>query len=140
MQIPAGVKLITTAFFLAAAYLLVAGIILLVRPGTISLTSGSFLLGGLELAGAYMFLLIGAAGVVIGVGLLCLKNWARRIAIIVAMLGVVALVPSVSSSVVDFRVGRLAWGAVGVIVRVMIVWYLYQQPVAQKFQKQPKTA
>jgi len=86
-----------------------------------------------------MFLLIGAAGVVIGVGLLCLKNWARRIAIIVAMLGVVALVPSVSSSVVDFRVGRLAWGAVGVIVRVMIVWYLYQQPVAQKFQKQPKT-
>jgi len=93
------------------------------------------LLGGLELAGPYMFLLIGAAGVVIAVELLQLKNWARWIAIIVAMLGVVLLIPSVSSSVVDFRLGRLAWGAVGVIVRVMVVWYLYQEPVAVAFKR-----
>jgi hypothetical protein len=136
-QPPTGVKLVAAAFFLAAAYLLVVGIILLLRPGTISLLAGSSLLGGLELAGPYMFLLIGAVGAAIGVALMRLNNWARRLAIAAAVLGVILLVPSVSSSVVDFQLGRLAWGAGGVILRVVIVFYLWQRPVADQFQKPP---
>jgi hypothetical protein len=130
---PLGVKLIAATFLLAAAYLLVVGIIMLLRPGTISLLAGSSLLGGLELAGPYMFLLVGAVGAAVGLGLLRLNSWARRIAIIIAGLGVILLIPSVSSSVVGFQMGRLAWGALGVILRVMIVFYLYQEPVAQAF-------
>jgi hypothetical protein len=34
--------------------------------------------------------------------------------------------------------GRLAWGALGVVLRVMIVFYLYQAPVADQFQKPPR--
>jgi hypothetical protein len=130
---PLGVKLIAATFLLAAAYLLVVGIIMLLRPGTISLLAGSSLLGGLELAGPYMFLLVGAVGAAVGLGLLRLNSWARRIAIIIAGLGVILLIPSVSSSVVGFQMGRLAWGALGVILRVMIVFYLYQEPVARAF-------
>jgi len=130
---PLGVKLIAATFLLAAAYLLVVGIIMLLRPGTISLLAGSSLLGGLELAGPYMFLLVGAVGAAVGLGLLRLNSWARRIAIIIAGLGVILLIPSVSSSVVGFQMGRLACGALGVILRVMIVFYLYQEPVAQAF-------
>jgi hypothetical protein len=130
---PLGVKLIAATFLLAAAYLLVVGIIMLLRPGTISLLAGSSLLGGLELAGPYMFLLVGAVATAVGWGLLRLNSWARRIAIIIAGLGVILLIPSVSSSVVGFQMGRLAWGALGVILRVMIVFYLYQEPVAQAF-------
>ena len=111
---------------------------MLLRPDTMSLTSASFLLGGLEVAGPYMFLLVGAVGAAVGLGLLRLNNWARWIAIIVAMLGVVLLVPGVSSSVVGFQMGRRAWGAVGVVLRVMIVFYLYQEPVAEQFRKPPK--
>jgi hypothetical protein len=135
VQQPNGVKLIAATFLLAAAYLVVVGITLLLRPGAISLTAGGFLLGGLEVAGPYMFLLAGAAGAAIALGLWRLNNWARRIAIIVAILGIILLIPSVSSSVVGFQMGRLAWGALGVILRVMIVFYLYQEPVAQAFKR-----
>ena len=70
---PAGVTAITSAFFLAAAYLLVLGIIMLLDHGAISMTLGSPLLGGLELAGPYMFLLMAAIGGLIGTGLLRLR-------------------------------------------------------------------
>ncbi len=71
---------------------------------------GAPLLGGLELAGPYMFLLVALAGGLVGLGLLRLNNWARRAAILAALAGVVTLVPDVSSAVVEFRVGKLAWG------------------------------
>ena len=135
VQRPDGVNFIAAAFLLAAAYLLVVGIILLLRSGTMPLVSGGFLLGGLEVAGPYMFLLVGAVGAVIALGLWRLNNWARWTAIIIAMLGIILLIPSVSSSVVGFQMGRLAWGALGVILRVMIVFYLYQEPVVEAFRK-----
>ena len=49
---------------------------------------GAPLLYGLELAGPYMFLLIGTFGVLIGWGLLRLNNWARWTAIAAALIGV----------------------------------------------------
>ncbi len=97
--------------------------------------TGASLLGGLELAGPYMFLLTGAVAAVTGLGLLRLNNWARRVAIALAILGVLLLVPSVSSAVVDFRASTLAWGGFGVMIRVIIAWYLFQEPVRIAFQQ-----
>jgi hypothetical protein len=134
---PAGVTAIASAFFLAAAYLLVLGIIMLLDHGAISMTLGSPLLGGLELAGPYMFLLMAAIGGLIGTGLLRLRNWARWMAIAAALAGIVGLMPDVSSAVVGFRAGKLAWSALGVIVRVMMLWYLYQAPVVETFVRPP---
>ena len=59
---PAGVIAVAAAFFLAAAYLLVVGLTMLARPGLISMVAGAALLGGLELAGPYMFLLMAGVG------------------------------------------------------------------------------
>ena len=87
---------------------------------------------GLELAGPYMFLLMAGVGALIGWGLLGLIDWARRAAIAVAFIGVVMLVPSVSAAAVDLRTS-LIWGGLGIIVRVMILWYLYQQPIKEGF-------
>jgi hypothetical protein len=39
----------------------------------------------------------------------------------------------VSSAVVDFRIGKLAWGGLGMIVRVVIVWYLHQEETREFF-------
>jgi hypothetical protein len=136
---PAGVTAIAIAFFLAAAYLLVLGLIMLLDHGAISMILGSPLLGGLELAGPYMFLLMAAIGGLIGAGLLQLRNWARWMAIVAALAGIVGLMPDVSGAVVGFRAGKLAWSALGVIVRVMMLWYLYQAPVVDRFTRPSAT-
>jgi hypothetical protein len=81
-----------------------------------------------------MFLLTGAVGAVTGLGLWNLNNWARRMAIALAVLGVVLLVPSVSNAVVGFRADTLAWGGLEVMIRVIIAWYLFQEPVRKAFE------
>jgi multidrug transporter EmrE-like cation transporter len=130
---PAGVTVVAATFFLAGAYLLVVGLTMLARPGLVSMAAGAELLGGLELAGPYMFLLMATLGMVVGFGLWRRQRWARWLAIFIAMIGVVMLLPSVSSAMLDFRIARLAWGGLGTILRVMIVWYFFQEPVAEHF-------
>jgi multidrug transporter EmrE-like cation transporter len=125
---------IAIVFFFAAVYLGLVGAVMLVSPGTASMALGAPLLGGLELAGPYMFLL--AAGVLglVGWGLLRLNNWARWAAIAIGFVGVVMLVPAVSAAAVDLRLS-LVWGGLGIMVRVMIVWYLFQEPIKEAFTK-----
>ena len=130
---PTGVTAVANAFLLAAAYLLVVALTMLVRPGLVSMAAGAELLGGLELAGPYMFLLVAGVGLAVAFGLLRLQRWARWMAILIAMIGMVLLLPSVSSALIDFRFGRLVWGGLGVIIRSMIVWYLFQEPVKEAF-------
>lgn len=133
--VAAGIKAIAIVFFLAAAYLgLLAGI-MLASPGAVSMALGAPLLSGLELAGPYMFLLVASVGAAIGWGLLRLNNWARRAATLAALIGVVMLVPSVSANAISLQLGNLAWGGLGIVVRVMIVWYLFQEPTKDSFEK-----
>ena|SRR5690349_11111772 len=139
MPRPIGVRMIAILFLSASAYLIVVGAMMLIRPGTVSMSSGADLLGGLETAGPYMFLLIALIGAAIGFGLLRLYNWARRLAILAALLGMVLLLPAVSSAVIDFRIPRLIWGGLGVMVRAIIVWYLYQHPIKEAFNRKPRT-
>ncbi len=121
-------------FFLAASYLFVLAVLMLTQPGMVSMRLGEPLLHGLELAGPYMFLVVGAAGAIIGMGLLRLNYWARWAAIVAVIAGVVMLVPSVSAAAVDFR-WSLLWGGLGIVVRVAVVWYLLQEPVRAAFTK-----
>jgi hypothetical protein len=134
MQRPSGVTLIATLFFLVAAYLCAIGALMLTRPGMVSMSLGDPLLHGLELAGPYMFLVVGAVGAIIGWGLLRLNYWARWAAIVAAIAGVVLLVPSVSAVAVDFR-WFLLWAGLGIMVRVAVVWYLLQEPARAAFTK-----
>ncbi len=136
---PAGVMAVAVAFLLAAAYLLLVGLAILVRPGLVSMAAGAALLGGLELAGPYMFLLTAAVALAVALGLLRLHRWARWAAILIALIGVVMLAPAVSSAVFDFRIIPLASSALGVMARTMIVWYLFQEPVKEAFSVKPAT-
>jgi hypothetical protein len=132
-SIPTGVTAIAILFFVAAAYLGLLAVVALASPGAVSMALAAPLLNGLELAGPYMFLLIGGVGALIGWGLLRLNTWARRAALVVALIGVVMLIPAVSAAAVDLGT-PLLWGGLGIIVRVIIVWYLYQGPVAESFE------
>ncbi len=124
-QRPVGVTAVAIVFLLVAAYLLVVGLTMLARPGLVSMAAGAELLGGLELAGPYMFLLVAVVAAVIAIRLWRLQNWARWLAILGAMIGVALLLPSVSSAILDSRFGKLFWGGLGTIMRVVIAWYLY---------------
>jgi hypothetical protein len=133
MARPAGVTAVALLFLLAAGYLCLLGLLLLFAPDNVSLLWGTFLLGGLALAGPYMFLLAGSVGLLIAWGLLRLNNWARRAAILVALAGAALLLPDVSTAATDLRWLPLFWAGLGIMLRVVVVWYLYQTPVAEQF-------
>jgi hypothetical protein len=134
--IPEGVRAIAAIFGVCGIYLASIGLTMLARPGLISMSSGAPLLFGLELAGPYMFLLTAAIAGLIAWGLMRLRNLARRIATIAAIAGVVMLVPSVSGAVVMAQLKPLAVGGLGIIIRVMIAWYLSQGHIAEAFASQ----
>lgn len=127
--LPDGVRAIAALYALCGIYLAILALLMLARPGTISMVAGAPLLFGLELAGPYMFLLIAIAAGAIAWGLLRLNNIMRHAAILAACAGIVMLVPPVSGAVVAVQLKGLVFGGLGIIIRVMVAWYLSQAPV-----------
>jgi hypothetical protein len=117
---------------LASAYLLILGLIKLIKPEAIPLSLGAPLLHGLVIYGPYMFLLAGGFGLIVASGLFWLKNLARRAAIVVCVAGMVLLVPKVSADAAEFSPGFFIAGSM-IVVRIMIAWYLWQGWTAEKF-------
>jgi hypothetical protein len=136
---PNGVRAIAALFALCAVCLGIAGVLMLLRPGTISMSAGAPLLFGLELAGPFMFLLMAVIGGGVAWGLVALYNIARRAALLIAIVGIVMLVPSVSAATVTVQPKALALGGLGIIVRVMVAWYLSRGEIVDQFKTRPKT-
>jgi hypothetical protein len=133
--VPNGVRAIAALFALSAIYLGMAGLVMLVRPGSIPMVAGAPLLFGLELAGPYMFVLMALVGGAVAWGLTKLYNLVRHAALLIAIAGVVMLVPSVSAATVMVEPKALAFGGLGIIVRVIVVWYLSRADVADAFRR-----
>jgi hypothetical protein len=125
MQRPAGVTAISLLFFLAAIYLWTVAAVMLFAPGTIPLMSGAELMYGLELAGPYMALLVGAGWALIGWGLFRLLNWARWGAMLVMTVGIAWLVPKISAA--ELGLPLLGYG-LQIALRAAVAWYLAQAP------------
>ena len=138
--VPNGVRAIATLFALCGIYLAIAGVLMLVRPGAISMSAGAPLLFGLELAGPYMFLLMALLGGGVTWGLLELNNIIRHAALLIAIAGIVMLVPSVSAATVMVQPKALAFGGLGIIVRVIVAWYLSRGEIADQFKAPPRNA
>ena len=136
---PNGVRVIAALFALCGIYLGIAGGLMLIRPGTIAMSAGAPLLFGLELAGPYMFLLMAAAGAGVAWGLVDLNNVVRHAAMLIAITGIVMLVPSVSAATVMVQPKALATGGLGIIVRVIVAWYLSRGEIADQFKAPPGT-
>ena len=79
-----------------------------------------------------MFLLAAGVAAIVAFGLLRLKNLARRAAIVIGMAGVVMLIPKLSADAADLS-PRLLLAGFAVMIRVAIVWYLWQSWTAKKF-------
>ncbi len=136
---PNGVRAIAALFALCGIYLGIVGGLMLLRPGAVSMSAGAPLLFGLELAGPYMFLLMAIVGGGVAWGLLKLNNIVRHAALLIAITGIVMLVPSVSAATVMVQPKALAFGGLGIIVRVMVAWYLLRGEIADHFKAPPST-
>ena len=134
MERPAGIVAIAVVFLTAAAYLAALAAVRLADPGAVPLSLAAPLLQGLEIAGPYMFLVGAAIAATVGWGLLRFSNLARRAAIVIAVVGIVFLIPEVSAETGDFSL-RFLYAALAVITRVIIVWYLWQSWTAEKFMR-----
>ena len=134
---PSGVRAIAVLFALCGIYLGIAGLLILLRPGVISMAAGAPLLFGLELSGAYMFLLIALVAIAIAWGLMRRINLVRRAAMLVAIAGIVMLVPPVSAAAAMVQPGALILGGLGIIVRVIIAWHLSRAETAQALRARP---
>jgi hypothetical protein len=134
-QAPSGVIAIAILFALCGIYLAIVGLLMLFRPGIISMTAGAPLLFGLELAGPYMFLLMGLAGGAVAWGLIRLNNITRHFAILIAIAGIAMLIPPVSAATAMVQPRALLFGGFGIIIRVVIAWYLSQGHVAEEFRR-----
>jgi hypothetical protein len=99
------------------------------------MTAGAPLLFGLELAGPYMFLLMALVGAAVAWGLIRLNNITRHIAMLIAITGIVMLVPPVSAATVLVQPRALVFGGLGIIVRVIIAWYLAQGHISKEFKR-----
>jgi hypothetical protein len=123
---------VAIVFFFASTYLLIIGLIKLINPEAIPLSLGAPLLHGLVIYGPYMFLLAAGLGLVVAYGLVRLKNLARRAAIVIAVAGMVLLIPKVSADTAEFSPDFFLAGSM-IVVRIIIAWYLWQGWTAEKF-------
>jgi len=137
--LPSAVRAIAALFALCGVYLGIAGLLMLARPGFLGMSVGAPLLFGLELSGPYMFLLMAATGGGVAWGLMKRNNLVRHAAILIAVAGIVMLVPPVSAAAVKAQPKALAFGGLGIIVRVIVARTLSRGEIADQFKAPPRT-
>jgi hypothetical protein len=129
---PGGVTAVAALCLLVAIASLALAVLLGVHA--VPLSSGALLLGGgLEQLGPMAFLLYAAIMITLAVALWRRWRWARRAAIAVAVIGIVMAVPGLSSAVMDSRIFAIGREGLQVMIRVIVVYYLRQEPVKDWF-------
>ena len=109
-----------------AAVLCVCGVLVLV--GRMWMRAGAQLLGsGLEVMGPAPYFLYAVALSFAAWGIWSAKNWARRLLIVTCGIGVVLVVPHISSAVVDERWSAMSFDGIQILVRVAIASYLLRE-------------
>lgn len=114
----------------AVSFAFVALLVLHVVPLS---AGGSLLGGGLEQLGPFVFLLYGTILAVLGVALWRRWKSARRAAIGLAATGILLAMPAISSAFEDERLYAILREAVQIMLRVLVIYYLSQEPVKRRF-------
>ena len=131
---PRGVAVIVAVCELLGAVSLAFAALLVVH--VVPLSAGAFLLGGgIEQLGPVAFLLHGAILAVLGFALWRRWKGARRSAIVLAAAGIFLAMPAISSAFGDERIYAVLREALQIMVRVLVIYYLSQEPVKEWFAK-----
>ncbi len=129
---PAGVTAVAVLCLMVALAALAVAVLIGVHA--VPLSSGASLIGGgLEQLGPIAFVLYATIMNALAVALWRRWRWARRIAIAVAVIGILMAVPGLSSAVMDSRIFSIGREGLQIIVRVIVIYYLSQEPVKDWF-------
>src|SRR5450759_3940477 len=121
-----GIIVIAVVCFLYAGYVGAGAVRMFAWPTSVSLMPHAEQLPGLRWAVPYVAIIVGLVWTLIGWGLLQSRNWARWAAILVATWGTASsLAPTLYYSA---RWGPFLLVGLQIIVRVIIVWYLFRPP------------
>ena len=148
MDRPVGVTIISILQFLGAAFLILAGIGLIVGGGMIgslisrnSQLSGPGLVGfmaGLGAVVAVFFFVFAAIGATLGWGMWQLKNWARIITLVFACVGIFFGGLWLFLSLLHFNVISMVFLGIRLAINALIIWYLLQPHVRAAFEGRPR--
>lgn len=130
-EAPRGLIACVLLFWALAVYLL--GAALLVGWGAVAFTIGAWLLGGMETMGPTIYVIVALVAIVIGTGLLLMKNWARHLANVAAGVVFVLTIPTISSAVAYSQTASIVREGVKIIVCVVLFRYLNVRETAEAF-------
>lgn len=136
MQRPTGVVLIAVIYFLAACFLVLIGVGLIVGTSLIGALSPeprvAAVLAGVGAFGGVFLLCLAALMGLMGWALLALKEWARIVTIVLSVLGVIGSVSGLAFLGVH-STGLTVAALIRVIINGLIIWYLLQPQVKRAF-------
>jgi hypothetical protein len=147
---PVGVTIIAVLFFLGAAFCVLGAIAMFAGGGFIATLisqqggqgagAGAGLFAGMGVIIGVVILVFGALYILIGWGLLKLKEWARIVTIVLAGLWALGSLFGLVGVLSHFGVFILFWIVVRVAIAGLIIWYLLQPDVKAAFQGQARPA
>ena len=138
MQRPSGVTVIAVLDFIGAAGCLIGALAFGTITSMVAANGGgnspfARLAGVGGAVGAATFLFLAALSIVIGVGLLKLRNWARLVSIFFAALGVVLIVMGFMTTLAHVNAFFIVLDIVPLAIDGWIAWYLLSARVKQAF-------
>lgn len=137
---PAGVTVIAVLDFIGAAFCLLLGLALMLGGGFIATImsqqqrAGAGFLGAIGAAAGVFVIVCAALAIVLGLGLMKLKEWARIATIVLAAIGVVFGLLGLFTVLAHFAVVGIFWALCRLAINVLIIWYLLQPHVKAAFQ------
>jgi len=143
MNRPGGVTVIAILEFLGGAFLVLAGLGVMLGGGMLATMigqsgaqgsgAGAGILGALGAALGVVFLVFAALYFLVGWGMLKLKGWARIVTLIFAGLGVLGSLFGVMGVLAHFTIIGLFILAIRLAICGWILWYLLQPNVSAAF-------
>jgi hypothetical protein len=150
MNKPAGVIVIAILYFLGAALCLIFGLLfiagggflatILKQQGEAGASGLASILAGLGAVIGVVFVVFCAIDVLVGWGLLTLKNWARIVAIVFSIIGLCFQAFSLMRALTHLGIPHLIIPVVVIAIHGLIIWYLLKPEVKAAFQGAPMQA
>ncbi|MGQ9721872.1 MAG: hypothetical protein ACUVXA_11190 [Candidatus Jordarchaeum sp.] len=123
MSRPAGVTILAILMILWGILVTIFGVIVLAAAGfTLPWESG------LVLILPIIYTIWGIIYLIGGIGMLSLKNWARILAIIIAILGLIGGI------LLLITIVGIIFGIIYIVFSIIIIWYLSQEEVKAYFE------
>lgn len=137
---PTGVTIIAVLQFIGAGIAVLAGLGLMLGGGFVASimsqqqSAGAGVLAAIGAAAGVAFLFAAAIAVLLGWGMLKLKEWARIVTIVLSALGALGGVLGLFAVLAHIAVVGIFWALCRLAINGSIIWYLLQPHVKAAFQ------